>query len=188
NIPMTFPVLPVNGWTIAGVFLPEGARFAEPAEFRSLIDRLGGFPISAMQWTRAHDRAVLFEEAREVTRQTSRVFSAALRGERWDIALVGFMAPDRVQHVGMDLLDAAHPHHAAGDGPDRLLTVYAELDRTLGEVLDAAAAETVVLASDHGFRSVWRDVVPNALLRELGYFRPRRLAWHAPRLVRPLRT
>ena len=99
------------------------------------------------------------------------------------------MAPDRVQHPAMHLLSPAHPAWRGDEAPEReaAVALFAELDRALGELVSAAAADVVVLASDHGFRPVWTDLVPNRLLHDLGYVVGRRAAVGARRVLRPLR-
>jgi predicted AlkP superfamily phosphohydrolase/phosphomutase len=189
NVPMTFPPRSINGWLVSGVFLPEGASFVHPPELAGRLHELGGFPTNAMRWTRSTDLVSLCEEARKVIQQQTKVFRDLLESEDWDVALFAFMAPDRVQHPAMHLLVDAHPAWPGGDDPaqNALLNVYSALDAALGDLVHTADANTVVLASDHGFRPVWLDVVPNRLLEEMGYLNVRRNAARARMLLRPLR-
>jgi len=132
---------------------------------------LGGFPVNGLEWADAHDLADLFEEARVMVMQRAVIAERLLEREHWDVALVAFMAPDRLQHAAMHLLDPVHPLRDKDQTHDSLLalhTVYRELDASLGRLIDRASPDTFILASDHGFRSVWMNVVPNRLLEELG--------------------
>jgi len=172
NIPMTFPPLPVNGAVVSGVFLPPDATFTHPPELQQELADLGGFPINGLEWADVNDLADLFEEARVMVRQRALIAERLLEREHWDVALVGFMAPDRLQHAAMHLLDPEYPsadrNRHSQDLVRALHAVYGELDASLGRLMDKASPDTFILASDHGFRSVWLTLVPNRLLEELG--------------------
>jgi predicted AlkP superfamily phosphohydrolase/phosphomutase len=189
NIPMTFPPFEVNGAMIAGVFVPEGARFTSPPELQDWLRSRGGFRANAMQWTRSGSLSALLQEARGVTESHTEHYVSLLRREEWDVALFGFMEPDRVQHAGMHLLDARHPANPgpSDDGVDRVVDVFHGLDRALGRLVEAAEPEHVVVASDHGFRPVWRDAVPNAILERAGFLARKATVRGMRRMLGPLR-
>jgi predicted AlkP superfamily phosphohydrolase/phosphomutase len=174
NIPMTFPPFPVSGMLVSGVFLPENARFTYPSELQDGLGAIGGFPVNGIRWVSTGLRSLL-AEAVTVEAQRSKVFLDLLTRERWDIALFGVMAPDRLQHPGMHLLAKGHPlsGQRAGDEQlhDELMRVYAGLDDSLGRVLDAAHADHVCFMSDHGFRPVWQELAVNTFLARLGRLR-----------------
>jgi predicted AlkP superfamily phosphohydrolase/phosphomutase len=189
NLPMTFPPGPGRGTLISGVFLPPDAKYTFPPQLQERLAAFGGFPTSAMRWVHAASLPRLLEEAAAVTRQHTTVFREMIQSQDWDVALVAYMAPDRIQHASMHLLDPRHPDHgSAGDeARELMLGVFRELDRSLGALVDAAGAEHVLLASDHGFRAVWEDVVPNRVLEELGHLRFRPMASAARVALRPMR-
>src|SRR5262249_57255338 len=68
---------------------------------------------------------------------------------------VVFYAPDRVQHYFWEYVDPERPSpDGALDEEVRaaLLAVYDELDRAVGQLVDAAGPEAnVIFLSDHGF-------------------------------------
>jgi predicted AlkP superfamily phosphohydrolase/phosphomutase len=175
NIPMTYPPAPINGAMISGVFLPPGRPFTHPADLEATLRSIGGFPINGLEWNNDRPLEALFEEARTLIGQRTRVFRHLLDREAWDVALVAYMAPDRLQHVALHLLDRDHPRHASTGAQaalrDSLTSVFDALDRSLGELIDDAQPEVIVVASDHGFRPVWRELNPNRLLERLGYLR-----------------
>jgi predicted AlkP superfamily phosphohydrolase/phosphomutase len=57
----------------------------------------------------------------------------------------------------------------------------------LGRLIDKASPETIILASDHGFRPVWQNVVPNRILEELGVLEFRAGRNQLRRMTHPLR-
>src|SRR5919197_919812 len=95
NIPMTFPPRQVDGLVVGGVFLPPGAVFTHPPTLQAELDSLGGFPINGLAWNRSRSLFELIDEALHVTRRHTAVFGSLLERHRWDVALFGYMAPDR---------------------------------------------------------------------------------------------
>ncbi len=85
-----------------------------------------------------------------------------------------FDTPDRVQHMFWRYREPGHPadrHHEREPGMDDAIAAeYRACDAVVGEVLDRADSETLVLvASDHGFSSFQRQVHLNRWLHEHGY-------------------
>lgn len=192
NVPMTFPPFPMNGALVSGVFLPPGVAFTHPPELQDELAAWGGFPVNGLEWAEGGDLADLFQEAALMTRQQTMIAERLIDRERWDVALVAFMAPDRLQHAAMQLLDPRHPAASRQTDPESPLTqalygVYRELDTSLGRLIDKASPETVILASDHGFRPVWQNVVPNRILEELGVLAFRAGRNQLRRMTHPLR-
>jgi predicted AlkP superfamily phosphohydrolase/phosphomutase len=191
NIPMTFPPKPINGMLISGVFLPRGRPFTFPSDLGRELEAVGGFPVNGLEWAAEESLEHLFDEARTLIKQRTRVFAELLGRERWDVALLAYMAPDRLQHAAFHLLDPTHPYRTRDPNGDQLraslISVFEELDRSLGVLLDAANAESLVVASDHGFRPVWFQLVPNRLLERMGYLRYRGGRAGLRRALRPVR-
>lgn len=193
NVPMTFPPFQVNGALVSGVFLPPGATFTHPSELQQVLATWGGFPVNGLEWAEGGDLADLFEEAVTMTRQQAMIAERLIDMEQWDVALVAFMAPDRLQHAAMHLLDPMHPASGRhGESEETSLTealydVYQELDASLERLINKASPDRVILASDHGFRSVWQNVVPNRILEELGVLGFRTGRNHLRRMTHPLR-
>jgi predicted AlkP superfamily phosphohydrolase/phosphomutase len=193
NVPMTFPPFPVNGALVSGVFLPPGATFTHPPELEQELAGWDGFPVNGLEWAEADDLADLFEEAVVMTKQQTMIAERLIDKEQWDVALVAFMAPDRLQHAAMHLIDPAHPASSQhGEDAGSSLTkalhgVYQELDACLGRLIAKASPDRVILASDHGFRSVWQNVVPNRILEGLDVLTFRAGRSQLRRMTHPLR-
>lgn len=193
NVPMTFPPFPVNGALVSGVFLPPGATFTHPPELEQELVGWGGFPVNGLEWAEGGHLADLFEEAVLMTKRQTMITERLIDKEQWDVALVAYMAPDRLQHAAMHLLDPAHPaSNHYGEAANSSLTkalwgAYEELDSSLGRLIDKASPDSIILASDHGFRSVWQTVVPNRILEELGVLEFRAGRSRLRRMTHPLR-
>lgn len=100
-------------------------------------------------------------------------YEVARDRDDWDNLFVMFSEPDRVQHALWRHVDPEHPLHDADAAPafaGEIDRIYMEMDRILGETLDAVGDDTdVLVVSDHGFASFRRAVNLNNFLRSKGY-------------------
>lgn len=85
-----------------------------------------------------------------------------------------FDTPDRIQHMFWRYRDPGHPaHNGSTPDPDRARVVedhYRVLDGIVGEVLDGAGDDTLVMvASDHGFTDFRRALNLNSWLQANGF-------------------
>lgn len=194
NLPLAWPPKPVNGVLITGMLTPPDAESCTyPAEVRAaLVD----YEIDICHSLSVQERAAQAERlsdgelARACTRmersRTENVLRLAAR-EKFDFAMVLHTGTDRVFHR----LWPAFVRMAAGgpdDGMSRLLDEFAaEMDRSLGRLVEAFPDATVLLLSDHGFGPGARRVAfPDLWLEQQGYL-ARRLGAGAGRRRRPLR-
>jgi hypothetical protein len=97
----------------------------------------------------------------------------ALQHQRQGCLVCVFDTTDRVQHMFWRCREADHPANAArppGLSDDPIAAAYAQADAVVGEVVAACRPEdTLLVMSDHGFRSFRRGVNVNVWLREHGY-------------------
>jgi predicted AlkP superfamily phosphohydrolase/phosphomutase len=95
-----------------------------------------------------------------------------LARERWDLFLTYFSELHSGQHYFWHLSQPDHPLYPsfATPGEDPLLEVFQEVDRAVGEIVDAAPPDaTVMIFSDHGMESNTTDIPSMVFLPELLY-------------------
>lgn len=163
NIPFTWPAPQVDGFTIAG--MDAAARetgMTHPSELFDELRREFGpleldhrFPITSegkadMDFVR---RAA--EQKVEIARRLSDQFEPELL---W----VVFMAADHIHHV-------AWPDWEERGRDSAVAETYRILDEAVGELVEAAGGNDVVLVSDHGGGSLKGVVNLNAWLAQEGY-------------------
>jgi predicted AlkP superfamily phosphohydrolase/phosphomutase len=186
NVPLTYPVKPVNGFMVSGWMTPYSARdYAYPPELGDeLRQALGDYRIyPTMTCTVGHERQYL-EASIELLEMRTRTALHLLRRERWDLFMTVFFDTDRVLHQLWHTLDPEHPWHDSGtlDDTPRAAGIVREyfrhVDRCLGQLFDAVDEETLkVVMSDHGMGSAHNFVVLNNWLLESGFLRLRRTPW-----------
>ena len=177
NLPLTFPPPQVEGKIVAGGVLPKWRPFTHPEGLSRELEEAGApFPINGMSWTTFRNRPdPLIEEAVELTRARTRANLHLLDTTDWRFAALIYVATDRLQHCLDKFVAPDHPDYArlskerlAG----RLRDVYRLLDDSLGQILDRARHDDLVLfISDHGFQSCTRALHMDRVLEHLGFLR-----------------
>ncbi len=116
-----------------------------------------------------------WQQAQLVYRERRRALDHVLESFDRGLLFFYFSSVDQGTHMLYHFMDPEHPLHE----PDERLakgirTLYAEMDESLGRVLEAVDPQTtLVVMSDHGFSPFYRGVNLNSWLLENGYVRLR---------------
>jgi predicted AlkP superfamily phosphohydrolase/phosphomutase len=177
NLPLTFPPPRVKGKIVAGGVLPKWRPFTHPETLAKELEDAGTpFPINGMSWTTFRNRPdPLLQEAVELTRARTRANLHLLDTTDWRFAALIYVATDRLQHCLDRYVAPDHPDYARLSKDrlaEKLRDVYRLLDDSLGQILDRARDDDLVLfVSDHGFRSCTRALHMDRVLDHLGFLR-----------------
>src|SRR5919109_4007329 len=177
NLPLTFPPPMIDGKLVAGGVLPKWRPFTHPEPLAQELERAGApFPINGMSWTTYRHRPEPFlQEAVELTRARTKANLHLLDTTDWRFAALVYVGTDRIQHCLAKYVSPDHPDYAELSGQplaERVRDVYRLLDEGLGQILERAGDEDLVLfVSDHGFQSCTRAVHMDRLLEHLGFLR-----------------
>jgi predicted AlkP superfamily phosphohydrolase/phosphomutase len=180
NVPITYPPFPVNGFMLGGMFVQEGKPYTFPEGLAAELDeQVGGFPVNCIRWRFMSGRmGELLDEAIVVTRQRARVLEYLIDRKDWDVLIQVFVSPDRLQHPLMHILDPEHPRYdrdlAQHFGP-KMRTVFQTIDDMLGRSQEQIGKDgTLIIISDHGFRSVHKSIHPREILAREGLLKTSR--------------
>lgn len=172
NIPMTYPPQPVNGFMVSGMLTPSVQnQFTYPPELRNeLLSTLGDYIISVDGIGRNKDDFI--QLLRRCTELRAQGALHLMRSRPWDLFVVVFVAPDRLQHFLWSDMDAEHPRHSSEDGArfgQAILEQYRQLDAVVGELWRQSGDDVmIVLLSDHGFNGFHKTLHLNAWLHQRG--------------------
>lgn len=177
NVPVTYPVEPVNGVMISGLLTPRTADdFVYPASLKPQIDAAaGGYRIYPEEgYGRGRERLFLQALLANI-HQHSEAADFLLRTQAWDFFILVLGPTDEGAHKLWHYLDPEHhlydPDEAAKFG-DSLQQIYAAADKAIGKLLGQTGEnDTVIVMSDHGFGPVERFFLPNNWLLQRGYLR-----------------
>jgi predicted AlkP superfamily phosphohydrolase/phosphomutase len=185
NVPVTFPVQPVNGFMVSGLLSPTHGDISYPSDLLApYVSRLGPYRVALrVQYKEGNEEAFL-ADALELIELRGRYALQLMRDRPWDLLMVHFIALDNLQHAFWKFVDPTHPRYRPelaerfGDG---LLRAYQGVDAQVGRLIEQAqqlAGEVNVVAmSDHGFGPLHYIVNLNNYLLKQGLLRLKRHPW-----------
>ena len=178
GVPMTYPVLQVNGIMVSGFDTPDiGSQFTYPASFREeVLANVSDFTFGRRYRTgQLKDAGTFGDYIRWLRRQADQlveILEMGMRQGSWDVAMVVIRSFDELLHHFWKLLDFAHD--TSSDPRDGEMEGYfRDLDEVIGRLLEIAEKNgaSVLLISDHGGQAKRGRIYPNRLLRQLGYIK-----------------
>lgn len=171
NLPMTSPPPRVNGVIIPGITCPRLSRETvhPPQAYDKYIRAEPDYRIvdtvKVKTAKKFVDRQIATEQAR------CRVGLRLMNDFDWDIYCYQMQSTDHIQHDLWSALDESVPSYCQ-ENHQHCLRFYRACDDIIGQLLDEAGRETLVLmASDHGFTRVENHVRLNAWLLKKGYIK-----------------
>ena len=168
NVPMTYPPAQVNGYLVAGMDTPFGARdYTFPRELLAQIEATAGpyvidLPVRGAPWQSIQQfTAEYVRKLCASVEQQAEVVRHLATQDDLDFFTAVFTAPDRVQHaLGHLLAQGVTPEDGIG-------RVYQACDAATGRILEALGDDWVVLLmSDHGACAYSQVFEPNAWLQQ----------------------
>ncbi len=174
NVPLSYPVEPVNGFIIGGWMTPYTARdFAwPPGILQELKEHVGAYRIYPTATFSEKKRDAYFRASHDLLEMRTRAAIHLMTHHPWDFFMVVFFDTDRILHQTWHYLDPTHPwhpRHTSGDPAAPLLRYFQHLDACLDRLIDAAGEDTlVILMSDHGMGSARDMIVLNNWLLQAG--------------------
>lgn len=177
NVPLTFPPPGIRGKLVAGGVLPKRRPFTFPEGLAAELEVAGApFPINGMSWTTFHNRPGAFlEEVRRFVTARRRAALHILDTTDWRVAVVVFVATDRVHHCLAKYISPDHPEHerlSREPLAEQVRDVYRLLDEALGSIVERTGPEDLVmLMSDHGTQACIGALNMDRLLESFGYLR-----------------
>ncbi|MGB8644163.1 MAG: alkaline phosphatase family protein [Anaerolineae bacterium] len=181
DVPLTWPVEPVNGGLISGLMTPGlNSEFTYPHELRAeLLHELGEYIIDVdiERGDLGNDDAALSGLAAQVKHmselQTRATMWLARKYSDWDFLMLVHRAPDILCHKFWRYQDPTHPLYRPEDAAkwgSVIADAFQYLDALNGQLLDAVADEqtTVIFLSDHGFGPLTHAVYLNKYFARQG--------------------
>lgn len=176
NVPLSYPLRPVNGYTIAGMFAPsDESAFSSKELYDEIQEQCGGYVVEA---DRNRNRATYLEDMMEGMRLRTKVTEYLMEHHPVDLTVVVYRMIDSIMHTFWADMDPGHPlRPSLGKEiiPNAMLDAYRLLDESVGRLIERAGPDTTVfILSDHGFRAEYRGFAVNKWLREKGLLTLRR--------------
>jgi predicted AlkP superfamily phosphohydrolase/phosphomutase len=169
NVPLSYPVRPLNGIEIAGFLAPKlDERSVYPA---SLLPQL-----QAMDYRIDTDAQLARKSRREgmsniqdTLEKRLQLLLHLLDREPWDYFQFVIMETDRLHHFFYEQMEANDPVWQPA-----FYDIYRRIDQAIGQVRERLAPQDIlVLVSDHGFCTIRKEVYYNVALAEAGFLKYR---------------
>ncbi len=175
NVPMSYPMVPVNGYMIGDFFAPdERSAFDSQELYDEVVKNCGGYIVEAVLQPNPHK---FLKEMLECIDQRAKVGSYLLETHPTDFFIFVFTLLDRAQHNFWADMDPEHPLHGNMPRdmiPDALLETHKHLDAGIGKMLEKLDPDALVIVmSDHGFRGEYNRFAVNNWLQDLGLINAR---------------
>ncbi|OYT55358.1 MAG: hypothetical protein B6U76_06220, partial [Desulfurococcales archaeon ex4484_217_2] len=156
NVPLTYPPKEVNGIIVPGMLTPPNKLIAYPL---FIVDFLKKHSYLVDIYKLDIPKELLFEKILLMVKTRLNVSLKLFEIDKWDLFVVTFVAPDRVQHKFWN-------------NSQKISEVYREIDDALKKLITVADKDyIVVIFSDHGFTSVKRKIKMNLWLARKGYLK-----------------
>ncbi len=177
NMPMTYPVLPLDGYMVSGFLTPYTARdFIHPPELLAELEEAVGYyriyPTATYTEGRLDD---FLAASYRLLDMRTRTALHLLERHPVDLMAVVYFDTDRILHQLWHLLDPGHPwRRDAEDRSGPVIAYFHQLDADIGRLLESVGDDTlVIILSDHGMGAAHRFVVLNNWLLDAGLLRLR---------------
>ncbi|RMF23658.1 MAG: hypothetical protein D6760_04935 [Deltaproteobacteria bacterium] len=182
NLPISYPVEPVNGVLISGWMTPYFATdYTWPPELGDEIRReIGDYRIYPAETFSERGKKRFFEACDELLDLLTRTNLYLMNKQPWDLFMTVYFDTDRILHQLWHYLDPEHPwrRHIKEDLSQPVIRYFQRLDADLARLIDAAGEDCrVIVMSDHGMGRASRFIVLNNLLLETGFMSLARDGW-----------
>lgn len=172
NLPITYPVWPVNGAMVGGILSPGGGNSwtYPPSLYRDIVAAVGEYTIS-VDISGLTDGGVQHFVSRIIATERTRFAAARYLLERFspDLFLMNNYCLDTLQHQLWHFLDPKHPRHDPGRA-SMTHEFFVMIDQHIGWFLERLGPkDTLLIMSDHGFGPFHRRFDLTGWLAREGY-------------------
>jgi len=180
NVPMTYPVEPVNGFMVSGWMTPYRAHdfTYPPALADELRSELGEYRLYPAATYSEHRRESFLREMDVVLETRIRTTLHLMRKFPWDFFITVIYETDLMEHQLWHYVDPSHPRHNPEEVVrygNPLLRYFQKVDEGIGRILEEAGHDVMVIVmSDHGMGPVHNFVFLNNWLRSEGFLQLKR--------------
>ena len=179
NVPLTYPVWPVNGVMVSGPFAPSVSPvIMHPRELWEAFHRaVPGYDIFPDYDPQAKDPpAKLARDLETCVQNRTRAAEFLLQREDWDVFMAVYTSPDQIQHSFWHCLppELCGSHVERPEAPahlrDAIFNVYRAVDEGIGRLLTyAPEGLPIFVISDHGAGALDWWVHLNTWLAQNGF-------------------
>lgn len=164
NVPLTYPVIKVNGIMTSCFLTPSLNKATYPKDFYKFLESRG-YELDVDATIAQYDKARFIRELIRIMQARFQVCYDLLKKEEWDFFQLHIMETDRLFHfLWSEIMDRLSNEYTS------LLDEFFEcLDLNIGKLYESLPQGTcLTILSDHGFCGIKNEVQMNAWLEKEG--------------------
>jgi predicted AlkP superfamily phosphohydrolase/phosphomutase len=163
GVPTTFPPKAVNGILISGFLAPDLKRATYPPHIAGVLEAMG-YLIDIDAWQARENREAFLDEIFTALEKRCEAMFKYFAQERWDLFVTHFMDTDRLHHFLWGEVERGQARFV-----EWFHRFYGRVDQMIGELVSRLDGDVaLMIMSDHGFCSLYREVHLNYWLRQMG--------------------
>ena len=169
NIPQTYPAKPLNGMLISGFVALDLEKGVYPPDLYHRLKAMD-YRIDVNYREAAEKKDEFFKDLFYTLDKRRDAILHLLKQEEWDLFIATFTGTDRLHHYFWhDFVDSKSAYH------EKFLEYYRALDKIIKKIVSSVGKEVnLIIAADHGFTLIEKELYPNTWLKENGYLRLKR--------------
>jgi len=160
NVPIVYPVEPIRGAMIAGMFSPSNRlnkKNVFPSNIIPLLRKLNYIIDIDVSELKGLSTKEVYDKLSSIVETRTKAFKLLMDSFNANLGILVYTETDRIQHLFWYDKELVH-------------RIYELVDKQINELLNYFDSPMIIV-SDHGFRGVKRGVIGNLLLYEQGYLR-----------------
>jgi predicted AlkP superfamily phosphohydrolase/phosphomutase len=178
NLPISYPVRPINGCMVAGLPVPsEGPHRCHPENLIEELEKVApGYKLLPTISFTGNNEGEYLADLQDTLRSKIIAARHLLRHKPWELFVQVFSETDFSMHSFWRYLDKSHskfrPEDHARFG-EAVLSIYRLIDDFIGELRRDYPRVPLMMVSDHGFGPLEYYLYSNAWLLREGFLKPR---------------
>lgn len=172
NVPMTYPVEPVNGVFVSGLGTPDYRPFTHPESLTTELWQ-AGYRVNKRVEFKPDGEQPFLDEVYTITDLQAQAALKLAESRPWDFFMHVVRDPDEMSHFFWRFMDPTHPAYRLADAArfgNALLDYYRHVDGWVGRFVEVGGPHAdVIVVSDHGSGPLYKDVLLNEWLRQAGF-------------------
>ncbi len=164
NVPLSFPPQQINGVVISDFLAPDVKKAVYPPSVLPKLEAMG-YRIDTDPRVARQSLDAFIEDFKVTADRRAEAVEWLMDTEQWGVFMVVFMETDRLHHFMWRYMEEDDPTYAP-----MFIDAYRQIDRLAGHIIGKLREDDeLIILSDHGFTSLYKEVYLNVWLEQEGY-------------------
>lgn len=166
NVPLSFPPQQINGVVISDFLAPDIKKAVYPTSILPRLEQIG-YRIDTDPRVARESLDAFIDDFNVTAERRAEAVQWLMDSEAWQVFMVVFMETDRLHHFMWRYMAEDDPNY----GP-KFIDAYRQIDRLAGQIVSKLRDDDqLIILSDHGFTTLYKEVYLNVWLEQEGYLK-----------------